>query len=221
MKNILKKLFCPLRRLNDRVQRIILRLLGGPGFSNPYFNVGRLWKHLIVQKVFRINSHVPWPVHWTASVKAPELIVRGTACPGCGCGAVLDGRNGIILGENLWMASHVKIISKNHDVNCYSRYVNDNPIVIGDDCWLGMNAVILPGVNLGNHTVVAAGAVVTKSFPQGNVVVAGVPAMIVKELKPYDRDAKGRRVYVPGLVEFDQKAYDRIMKLSHDTKKGQ
>jgi len=45
-----------------------------------------------------------------------------------------------------------------------------------------MNAVILPGVHLGDHTIVAAGSVVTKSFPQGNCILGGVPAKVVKEL---------------------------------------
>lgn len=77
MKDFLKRILSPIRSLNELIQRRILRLLGGAGFANPYFGVGRLWTHLIVQKVFRINSHVPWPVHWTAVVKSPEKIERG------------------------------------------------------------------------------------------------------------------------------------------------
>lgn len=190
----LKKILNPVRRFNDRVQRRILRLLGGAGFANPYFGVGRLWTHLIVQKVFRINSHVPWPVHWTAVVKSPEKIERGAGCPAIGHGAYLDGRNGIIFGENVWMACHVKIISMNHDELCYNRYVHEGPVVIGDDCLLSVDSVILPGVTLGPHTIVAAGAVVTKSFPQGNVIIAGVPAKVIRELGPYDKDYPGRRL---------------------------
>ena len=45
-----------------------------------------------------------------------------------------------------------------------------------------MNSVILPGVELGNRTIVAAGTVVTKSFKQGNIVLGGVPAKIIKEI---------------------------------------
>ncbi|MEQ1824103.1 MAG: DapH/DapD/GlmU-related protein, partial [Fimbriimonadaceae bacterium] len=50
-------------------------------------------------------------------------------------------------------------------------------------CWIGMNAVVLPGVTLGDRTVVAAGAVVTKSFPEGWCIVAGVPAKLLRSLK--------------------------------------
>jgi acetyltransferase-like isoleucine patch superfamily enzyme len=58
-----------------------------------------------------------------------------------------------------------------------------NPVTIGDNVWIGMHAVILKGVEIGENTVVAAGAVVTKSLPP-NVVVAGNPANIVRELRP-------------------------------------
>src|SRR6185369_1556591 len=56
------------------------------------------------------------------------------------------------------------------------------PVVIADNVWIGMNAVILKGVTIGENSVVAAGAVVTKSVP-ANVVVAGNPAVVVKKFQ--------------------------------------
>ena len=55
------------------------------------------------------------------------------------------------------------------------------PVIIADNVWIGMNAVILKGVSIGENSVVAAGAVVTKSVP-ANVVVAGNPAVVTKQL---------------------------------------
>jgi acetyltransferase-like isoleucine patch superfamily enzyme len=55
------------------------------------------------------------------------------------------------------------------------------PVIIGDNVWVGMNAVILKGVTIGDNAVVAAGAVVSKSVP-ANTVVAGNPAVVIKEL---------------------------------------
>jgi acetyltransferase-like isoleucine patch superfamily enzyme len=54
------------------------------------------------------------------------------------------------------------------------------PVTIADNVWIGMNATILKGVTIGENSVVAAGAVVTKSVP-ANVVVAGNPAVVIKK----------------------------------------
>ena len=59
--------------------------------------------------------------------------------------------------------------------------ITTKPIIIGDDVWIGANAVILPGVTIGKHCVVAAGAVVTKDVPD-NTIVGGVPAKEIKKI---------------------------------------
>ena len=74
----------------------------------------------------------------------------------------------------------------NHNFNDKTKRIDEqgvstNSVVIGDDIWVGANAVILPGVTIGNHSVVAAGAVVTKDVPPHSLV-AGVPAKIIKEI---------------------------------------
>ena len=56
------------------------------------------------------------------------------------------------------------------------------PVKIGNKVWIGAHATILPGVTIGDGAVVAAGAVVTKDVPS-NVVVAGVPAKVIKEIE--------------------------------------
>lgn len=55
-------------------------------------------------------------------------------------------------------------------------------VVIGSNCWIGMNAVILPGVVLGDRTIVGAGGIVTKSFPNGHCIIAGNPAKIIRTI---------------------------------------
>ncbi|MFC1826890.1 acyltransferase [Thermodesulfobacteriota bacterium] len=142
-------------------------------------------KYWFIQKVLRVNSHVPWPVHWTSAIRDPEKIQRGTRTPGLGRGCHIDGRNSIKFGENVWIGPYVSLISMNHDVNDFRQYKKSSPIIINRDCWLGARSIILPGVELGDHTIVAAGAVVNRSFPDGNQVLAGVPAKIVKRLPKY------------------------------------
>ncbi len=150
------------------------------------FSVYLLMKVFFIQKILGFNRSVPWPVHWSTKVLAPKKINPGTRCPGLSFGCHIDGRNGINFGKNVWIGPKVSIISQNHNVNNYNEWDEASPIDIGDNCWLGNNITILPGVELGEHTVVAAGSVVTKSFPEGNQIIGGIPAKVIKELDCYD-----------------------------------
>lgn len=142
--------------------------------------------YFFFQRILCVNSHVPWPVHWSSIVSSPERIERKywRPYPGYMPGQYIQAINGIIIGENVRFGPAVKLISANHNLNDFSRHDHADPIIIGDNCWISANAVILPGVKLGNHVVVAAGAVVTKSFPD-NCLIGGVPAKIIKELEAY------------------------------------
>jgi acetyltransferase-like isoleucine patch superfamily enzyme len=140
------------------------------------------------QHILRINSDVPWPVHWSSQIRCAEKIDRGDRYPGLSMGCYIDGRNGIVIGKNVWIGPKVSIISMNHDPYDYHQYIKTEPIVIGDNCWLCTGCIILPGVKLGNHVIVAAGAVVTRSFEEDNIVLAGVPARIIKRLSPYGKE---------------------------------
>jgi acetyltransferase-like isoleucine patch superfamily enzyme len=64
------------------------------------------------------------------------------------------------------------------------RHLPGPPLRLGARCWVGMNSVILPGVELGENTIVGAGAVVTRSFPEGHCVIAGNPARKLRDLPP-------------------------------------
>lgn len=68
------------------------------------------------------------------------------------------------------------------DINATDYY---GRIKIGDSCFIGAKCLILPGVELGDHTIVGAGSVVTKSFPDGNVVIAGNPAKVICTVDEY------------------------------------
>lgn len=89
------------------------------------------------------------------------------------------------IGNNCFMGPQVGIYTATHPVDPVARTSGrelGKKIVIGDNCWIGGQAVINPGVTLGNNVVVASGAVVTKSFGD-NVVIAGVPAKVIREIK--------------------------------------
>jgi len=135
----------------------------------------------VVQRIFRINSKQKFKVHYTSYVNGDVKIGKNVwlsfATSG---GCYIQGDNGIEIGDNTIFAPGIKIISANHDSKNISQWVKQEPVKIGKKCWIGANAVILPGVELGDNVIVGAGAVVTKSFPE-NVVIAGNPAKVIKE----------------------------------------
>jgi acetyltransferase-like isoleucine patch superfamily enzyme len=175
-------------RFKEKIRKLIYFFLGifGAAFSDPKFSPKVLLRSILVQKIFRINGHVPWPVDLSSKIIAPDKIERGTRCPGLSRGCHLDGRNGIVFGKNVWVGPRVSVVSMNHDVCDYNQYITTSPVVIGDNCWLATGCTILPGVKLGDHVVVAAGAVVVKSFEESNIILGGVPAKIVKRIGEYD-----------------------------------
>lgn len=88
----------------------------------------------------------------------------------------------------MFFGTGVSLITATHETSLQSRRDNveyAEPITIGDDCWLGSNATILPGVTVGKGCTVGAGALVTKDIPP-YCVVMGVPARIVKHVDPID-----------------------------------
>ncbi len=96
-------------------------------------------------------------------------------------GCYLQGRGKLFIGDYVESASNVVIISGNHSV--YNQDDADlRETVIGDYCWIASNVVILAGVVLGPRTIVGAGSVVTKSFPEGYCVIGGNPAKVIKNL---------------------------------------
>ncbi len=92
----------------------------------------------------------------------------------------------VCIGHHVHLAQGITVTALNHnfqdtDKRIDEQGVSTQAVTIGDDVWIGANAVILPGVNIGNHVVVAAGAVVTKDVP-ANTLVGGVPAKVIKNL---------------------------------------
>jgi acetyltransferase-like isoleucine patch superfamily enzyme len=139
------------------------------------------------QRVLGVNRYVDWPVHWSSIVPSRHdkgFVCRTGTCPGRMPGVYIQAINGVVLERNSGVGPGVKIISANHNLEDYNVHDPADPIVIGEDTWLGANSVVLPGVRLGNHVYVAAGAVVTRSFPEDNVVLAGIPARVVKRIGP-------------------------------------
>lgn len=102
---------------------------------------------------------------------------------------VLYGQGGLRIGSKCAIASGVTIYtqtnqySQSPETDIIEQPVVYGPVEIGDDVWIGTRAVILPGLKIGDHAVIAAGAVVTRDVERWNIA-GGVPARVIGSRKP-------------------------------------
>ena len=89
---------------------------------------------------------------------------------------ILDGAK-VRIGNNAFIAPNVGIYTAGHPFD----------VTIGDNVWIGAQACILPGVTIGDNTVIAGGSVVTKDIP-ANVIAAGNPCRVIREITEADRN---------------------------------
>lgn len=95
----------------------------------------------------------------------------------------------VTIGENVMFAPNVSIYTAGHPIHPDSRnsgYEYGIPVTIGDNVWIGGNAVILPGVHIGNNVVIGAGSVVTRDIPD-SVIASGNPCRVIREITEADR----------------------------------
>lgn len=98
-------------------------------------------------------------------------------------GCCFQDQGGVEIGDNALIGQQVVIATLNHDLNSEKRAdMIPAKVTIGKNAWVGAHATILAGVSIGENSVVAAGAVVTKDVPP-NTVVGGVPAKIIKSIE--------------------------------------
>lgn len=93
----------------------------------------------------------------------------------------MDGAK-ITIGNNCFIGPSCGFYTANHPLDPNKRnqgFEQALPIKVKDNCWIGANVSIMPGVTIGENSVIAAGAVVTKDVPD-NCLVAGVPAKVIK-----------------------------------------
>ena len=138
--------------------------------DTPPYRKFSLGKHSVIESYACINNAVG------------DVIIGDYTRIGLHCTVI----GPVTIGSHVNLAQGIVTTALNHNFEDTSLLIDEQgvstkPVIIGDDVWIGANAVILPGVTIGSHVVVAAGAVVTKDVPDG-CIVAGVPAKILKKL---------------------------------------
>lgn len=149
-------------------------------------------RHAIIHHSVRMDTP-PYRKFWLGDYS----VVESFACINNAVGDVIIGdhtriglHNTIIgpvsIGSHVNLAQGITITALNHNFDDSEKRIDQQGIstkevVLEDDIWVGANAVILPGVTIGTHAVVAAGAIVTKDVPPHSLV-AGVPAKVIRQI---------------------------------------
>ena len=149
-------------------------------------------RHAIIHHSVRMDTP-PYRKFWLGDYS----VVESFACINNAVGDVIIGNhtriglhNTIIgpvtIGSHVNLAQGITITALNHNFDDSEKRIDQQgvttkEVVLEDDIWVGANAVILPGVTIGNHAVVAAGAIVTKDVPPHSLV-AGVPAKVIRQI---------------------------------------
>lgn len=184
-----------LLQLGRKVKKIQLKIFNpevslGPGVIVDYKTVViskgnkiTLGENVYIRSDSRgYQAGMPFPATLLTDVKNATISIGSNTRI---VGAYIHAQDSIVMGKNCLIASGVNILDSNgHQVYSTNRTVNrDTPekIVLGDNVWVGINAIILKGTTIGSNSIVAAGSVVKGTFPD-NTLIAGNPAKVVKTL---------------------------------------
>lgn len=189
---------------NPRLKRLLLNFIMHPVKTRPQWWI-RLFQFVYLEK--RKGSVIYHSVRkdlvpFNRFILGNYSVVEDFSCLNNAVGDLIIGNNSRIglgntiigpvqIGNDVNIAQNVTISGLNHnfqDINktISSQGVSTSQIVIEDDVWVGANSVILSGVQIGKHSIIAAGSIVTRSIPSF-CIVAGNPAKIIKQ---YDFDKK-------------------------------
>ena len=151
------------------------------------------------------NSKPYWPVHPTSTIRGSwkNVYVGIDAAPGISPGCYILALGKVYIDDYAQIAPNVGILSANHFMLDIRDHVLGE-VRIGKYSRIGMGSIIHPGVVLGDFTTVAAGSVVTTSFPNGYCVVAGNPATIVKD---YSDNPRIREKFLRYKNEFEYNGF--------------
>jgi maltose O-acetyltransferase len=139
-------------------------------------NARQIIRQLLPNSHKKIYIEPPFHCDYGYNIHSGENVYFNVNC------VVLDAMK-VGIGNNVFFGPNVQIYTATHPLEAIERRTVEfsKPISIGNDCWIGGNTVICPGVKIGNGCVIGAGAIVTKDIPDNSLAV-GNPAKVIRKL---------------------------------------
>lgn len=135
------------------------------------------WKDFFMQKIIGYNRHISFPVSHRNNIGDEKSLVFSpddmNNFQNFGC-YYQCGNGRIVIGEGTWIAPNVGIITENHDVYNLDKHQPAKDVIIGKKSWVGMNAMILPGVVLGDRTIVGGVQWLRSHFREEIALLLGI-----------------------------------------------
>lgn len=116
----------------------------------------------------------------------------------------------IFIGDHVMMGPNVTLVTAGHPVQPALRaqaYQYNQPVHLATNVWLGANVTVLPGVTIGENTVVGAGSLVTRDLP-ANVVAVGTPAKVLRAINDHDREVYFREAPIDVIIPKEETQHD-------------
>ena len=157
---------------------------------------------------------------------AAQAIVRGDIIIGDNCSinsySCISGK--VTIGSSTRIASLVTIVGFNHGFDDLDKPIHKQPcttkgIIIGDDVWIGANVVIIDGITVASHSIIAAGSIVTRDIPEYSIV-AGNPARVLRDRRQPKKVPTGKKGLSSGLESFSTKAASEWKSVLKNSIKG-
>lgn len=122
-----------------------------------------------------LRAFPPFYTDFGKNIKVGENVFINACCH-------FQDHGGVVIGDDCQIGHNVVFATLNHGIAPKDRYhTYSAPIVLGKNVWVGSNATILQGVNIGDNAIVGAGAVVTRNV-EANTIVGGIPAKLIKRI---------------------------------------
>lgn len=158
----------------ERAQKLIAELNTGYHSALEVRSLFRELTGIEVDKTFELLP--PFYTDYGQNIRIGKEVFVNQSC------TFMD-RGGITIEDNVLIAPKVNLVTTNHPISpSERRATTSKPIVIKKGAWIGVAATVMPGITIGEYSIVSAGAVVTKDVPN-HVIVAGVPAKVIKKIE--------------------------------------